>query len=66
MFKQLGRDRDLSESSHISDEEITGGGKELLVAVHEIVEGSYPDAYLPPLFKNVRKCTDIYSKLFPP
>jgi hypothetical protein len=37
-------------------------GKHVLAGVGKVIESTYPDAYLAPLFKNVKKCADIRSK----
>lgn len=31
-------------------------------SVGKVIESNYPDAYLAPLFKNVKKCSDIRKK----
>lgn len=36
--------------------------KHVLSETEKIIDNDYGDAYLAPLFKNVKKCTDIRTK----
>jgi hypothetical protein len=47
---------------HANDASIENAVKDVLSDVGKIIESTYPDAYLAPLFKNVKKCTDIRSR----
>lgn len=49
----------LSQSDDISDEKINEAVRHVLAGVRNIIDSKYEDAYLAPLFKNVKKCTDI-------
>jgi hypothetical protein len=62
IMRRIGKNNDLSQSEKISDEEIDKSVRYVLSSVNKIIEKSYSDAYLAPLFKNVKKCTDIRSK----
>jgi hypothetical protein len=62
VLRQLGRSNNLVESEQIKDNAIEGAVKYVLSTVNKIIEKSYSDAYLAPLFKNVKKCTDIRSQ----
>ena len=44
------------------DSDINDATKHVLVGVLKVIETTYSDAYLAPLFKNVKKCADIRSK----
>jgi len=50
---------DLSQSDDIGDEAINDAVKHVLAGVRSIIDSKYEDAYLAPLFKNVKKCGDI-------
>jgi hypothetical protein len=63
ILRQIGKLRDFSKSEMVQEEEIEEAVKRVLARVREIIESTYPDAYLAPLFKNVNKCADIRSRL---
>jgi hypothetical protein len=63
MLRQIGRSSDLSASDVIPDAIVEGAVLSVLTGVGKIIDKDYADAYLAPLFKNVKKCTDIRSKL---
>ena len=46
----------------IDDETIEKSVKHVLAGVLGVIEKEYTDAYLAPLFKNVKKCTNVRSK----
>jgi AIPR protein len=62
ILRQIGKTNDLSRSDAINDASIENAVKDVLSDVGKIIESTYPDAYLAPLFKNVKKCTDIRSR----
>jgi len=61
-FRKIEKTCDLSKNDEITDLIITEAVKNVLVGVRRVIDSDYPDAYLAPLFKNVRKCADIRSK----
>jgi hypothetical protein len=63
MFRQIGKTSDLAASDIIKDEIVEDAVLRVLSGVGKIIDMDYADAYLAPLFKNVKKCTDIRSKL---
>lgn len=63
IFRQIARTGDLSTSDAIDDTIIDACVVKVLDQVETIIDGDYSDAYLAPLFKNVKKCTDIRLKL---
>jgi acetylglutamate kinase len=63
ILRRLGKDSDLSASDKITDSTIEEIVKEVLSNVGAIIDADYNDAYLAPLFKNVKKCTAIRAKL---
>ncbi len=62
ILRRIGKSSDLSLSSTISDKTIEDAVVHVLSNVEKIIDGEYADAYLAPLFKNVKKCTNIRSK----
>jgi hypothetical protein len=62
IMRRIGKANDLSQSEEIGDKEIENATTHVLSSVNKIIEKSYSDAYLAPLFKNIRKCSDIRSK----
>jgi hypothetical protein len=58
-LRQIGKTQDLLNSGGIADSAVEDAVKQVLTGVRNIVEEIYPDAYLAPLFKNVKKCSDI-------
>jgi hypothetical protein len=62
MFKQLGKTHSLDESTAIHDDEITKAATLVMSIVTPVVVKYYDDAYPAPLFKNVKKCSDILVK----
>ena len=63
MFRQIGKTSDLAASDIIKDEIVEDAVLHVLSGVGKIIDKDYADAYLAPLFKNVKKCSDIRSKL---
>ncbi len=59
ILRSIAKINDLSSNDDIGDPVIEAAVKQVLKGVRAIIETSYPDAYLAPLFKNVRKCADI-------
>jgi ribosome-binding factor A len=66
MFRQIGKSSDLAASDAIKDEAVEDAVMHVLSGVVKTIDKDYADAYLAPLFKNVKKCTDIRSKLEKP
>lgn len=62
ILRRIGKQADLSSSQNIKDELINEAVTHVLAGVEKVIDSSYQDAYLAPLFKNVKKCTDIRSK----
>lgn len=63
IFRNISKASDLSASDLIDDSAIQLSVLSVLAGVEKIIDGDYADAYLAPLFKNVKKCADIRSKL---
>jgi hypothetical protein len=63
ILRQIGKVADLTASDAIKDDLVEGGVTRVLSGVEKIIDKDYADAYLAPLFKNVKKCTDIRTKL---
>jgi hypothetical protein len=63
IFRQIGKTSDLVASDKIKDKIVEDAVLRVLSGVEKIIDEDYADAYLAPLFKNVKKCTDIRSKL---
>jgi AIPR protein len=61
-FRRIGTANDLAASDAIKDAVVEDAVASVLSGVGKIVDDDYADAYLAPLFKNVKKCTDIRSK----
>lgn len=61
-FRRIGKANDLAASDAIKDASVENAVANVLSGVGKIVDNDYADAYLAPLFKNVKKCTDIRSK----
>jgi len=59
ILRRLGEGGDVSQSDTIQDEAINDAVKHVLSGVRTIIDSKYKDAYLAPLFKNVKKCADI-------
>jgi hypothetical protein len=62
MLRQIGKASDLAAGDTIKDEVVEDAVVRVLSGVGKIIDSDYADAYLAPLFKNVKKCTDIRSK----
>jgi AIPR protein len=62
IMRRIGRVSDLELSDKINEKTIQDSVNYVLSSVRETINSGYPDAYLAPLFKNVKKCTDIRSK----
>ena len=56
------RKRTISPRDQINDAAIEEAVKDVLAGVGKVIGSIYPDAYLAPLFKNVKKCADIRSR----
>jgi len=63
ILRQIGKTADLTASDAINDKTIEDAVTRVLSGVGKIIDKDYADAYLAPLFKNVKKCTDIRTKL---
>jgi hypothetical protein len=63
IFRQIGKTSDLAASDMIKEKIVEDAVLGVLSGVGKIIDKDYADAYLAPLFKNVKKCTDIRSKL---
>jgi hypothetical protein len=63
ILRQIGKGSDLTASDAIKDDIIEDAVTRVLLSVGEIIDKDYADAYLAPLFKNVKKCADIRTKL---
>ena len=62
ILRKLGKKADLSDAERISDATVDAAVKDVLSGVGAIIDADYSDAYLAPLFKNVKKCTAIRAK----
>ena len=62
ILRSLGKIQGVSKDDEISDLTISQSVHDVLSRVQLIISEFYPDAYLAPLFKNVKKCADIRSK----
>lgn len=62
IFRKIGKSDDLDASDTITDKVVEKAVEHVLAGVEKIIDADYADAYLAPLFKNVKKCTDIRSK----
>ena len=62
IFRRLAKMHALEDSHKIFELEVEDSVKSVLFGVGEIIDSDYGDAYLAPLFKNVKKCFDIRSK----
>jgi hypothetical protein len=62
MLRQIGKTDDLGASDAVKDKVVEDAVTRVLAGVGKIIDTNYEDAYLAPLFKNVKKCTDIRSK----
>jgi AIPR protein len=63
IFRKIGKMCDLAASGMIKEKIVEDAVLRVLSGVGKIIDKDYADAYLAPLFKNVKKCTDIRSKL---
>jgi hypothetical protein len=63
IFRKIGKSSDLSASDTVKDQTVEDAVVSVFSGVVKILDKDYADAYLAPLFKNVKKCTDIRSKL---
>jgi len=62
ILRNIAESKDISKNDEIEDLMIEKAVKHALSGVREVVESTYNDAYLAPLFKNVKKCADIRSR----
>jgi hypothetical protein len=63
MLRQIGKTADLAASDSIKDDVVENAVTRVLSGVEKVIDKDYVDAYLAPLFKNVKKCSDIRTKL---
>ena len=61
ILRRIGTSGDLSISDLI-DSIVEEAVKHVLAGVVAVINNDYADAYLAPLFKNVKKCTDMREK----
>jgi hypothetical protein len=66
ILRQIAKTADLAASDSIKDEILESAILGVLAGVGKVIDEDYEDAYLAPLFKNVKKCTDIRTKLEKP
>jgi hypothetical protein len=59
IMRRIGKANDLSQSEEIGDKEIEKAATHVLSSVNKIIEKSYSDAYLAPLFKNRRFKSEV-------
>lgn len=59
VIRRVSSSGDISNSAEISNSIIEDAVKHVLAGVRAVIESTYRDAYLAPLFKNVKKCSDI-------
>lgn len=62
ILRQLRFAKEENGADEITEAMIEEKVKRVLTGVAAVIDDNYPDAYLAPLFKNVKKCTDIRSK----
>jgi hypothetical protein len=62
IMRRIHKDFDIARSDTIDDATIEGAVHHVLQGVRQLIETLYPDAYLAPLFKNVKKCADVRAK----
>ncbi len=62
IFRRIGKVKDLAASDEIADAVVDDSVADVLSEVGKIIDKDYADAYLAPLFKNVKKCSDIRAK----
>ena len=62
ILRQIAKTADVTASDAIKDKTIEDAVTRVLSSVGKIIDKDYADAYLAPLFKNVKKCTDIRTK----
>ena len=59
ILRKLAKEDDLAKNDEIKDPTIDAVVSHVLAGVRSVVESKYSDAYPAPLYKNVKKCTDI-------
>jgi hypothetical protein len=62
IMRRISKAHDLSKNDDIVDAVVSDAVKNVLAGVREAIEEKYPDAYLAPFFKNVKKCADIRAR----
>jgi hypothetical protein len=62
ILRRISKGADLLKGDEIEDAVIEDAVKNVLLGVGKVIESTYADAYLAPLFKNVKKCTDIRAR----
>lgn len=62
ILRKLSKSHDIAVSGIISDISVNDAVKQVLKGVSDVIAIEYPDAYLAPFFKNVKKCSDVRSK----
>jgi hypothetical protein len=62
ILRRISKGADLLKGDEIEDAVIEDAVKNVLLGVGKVIDSTYADAYLAPLFKNVKKCTDIRAR----
>lgn len=62
IVRRLASKYDVAISDQIPDADVATAVTDVLKGVREAIEAAYPDAYLAPLFKNVKKCTEVRTQ----
>jgi hypothetical protein len=62
IMRRISKTNDVSKNEDIVDPVVDDAVKNVLAGVREAIEEKYPDAYLAPFFKNVKKCADIRAR----
>jgi hypothetical protein len=62
ILRRIAAGKEILKSEEIGEAIIEEAVKHVLFGVGKVIDEIYSDAYLAPLFKNVKKCADIRSK----
>jgi hypothetical protein len=62
ILRRIANGSEILKSDEIKEATIEEAVKHVLSGVGKVIDETYSDAYLAPLFKNVKKCTDIRNK----
>lgn len=62
IFRRLAKTENLDANDKISDTAVEKAVVHVFSEIAKIIDKDYADAYLAPLFKNVKKCADIRAK----